>query len=85
MIAVQDIVTKYSPDAIAISKAGKHCKANDLKWINKSMTDYSNDNEHVYLNAIQTDFLTSYTRPIPQKNMNEGASSFSYITNGDTR
>ena len=39
LIAIQDIVSKHTPDAIAISEAGKHCDANDLKWLNKSMDD----------------------------------------------
>ena len=56
LIAIQDIVSKHTPDAIAISEAGKHCAAHDLKWLNKSMDDYSGSTEHAYLNAMQADF-----------------------------
>ena len=62
IIAVQDIVTKFSPDAIAITEAGKNCDASELKWLNKSMDDYANDNEQAYLAAMQHDFpYTIYT------------------------
>jgi hypothetical protein len=56
IIAIQDIVSKFSPDAIAISEAGKNCNAAELKWLNKSMDDYANDNEHAYIAAMQEDF-----------------------------
>ena len=56
LIAIQDIINRHSPDALAISEAGKQCNANDLKWLNKSMDDYSGENEHAYLNAMQADF-----------------------------
>jgi hypothetical protein len=31
MIAIQDVIKKHKPDAMAISEAGKNCKANTLK------------------------------------------------------
>ena len=86
LIAIQDIVSKHTPDAIAISEAGKHCDANDLKWLNKSMDDHSGDNEHAYLNAMQADFpYTIHSKHTTAQNMKEVELYSSYIINGYTK
>ena len=56
LMAIQDIVTKYQPDAMAISEAGQNCKANTLKWLNKQLKETKSGNENAYLSSLEADF-----------------------------
>jgi exonuclease III len=56
LMAIQDIVTKYEPDAMAISEAGSNCKANKLKWLNKQLKETNTSNGNEYLSSLDADF-----------------------------
>jgi hypothetical protein len=56
LMAIQDIVTKYQPDAMAISEAGQNCKASTLKWLNKQLKETKSGNENEYLSSLEADF-----------------------------
>ena len=58
-MAIQDVVRKYEPAAMAISEAGKHCRAESLKWLNKNMDGNTSTNANKYLASSDVDF--SYT------------------------
>ena len=60
IIAIQDVIRKYEPDAMAISEAGKHCKAPDLKWLNKNL-DENTHNADQHLSNIGSDFPYTIT------------------------
>jgi hypothetical protein len=46
---------------MAISEAGKHCKAEDLKWFNKDMDENTSANSNQYLSSADADFPYSIT------------------------
>ena len=61
IMAIQDVIRKYEPDALAISEAGKHCKADTIKWLNKNMDENTSTNENKYLAASDADFPYTIT------------------------
>ena len=56
MIAIQDVIKKHKPDAMAISEAGKNCKATTLKWLNKQLNEVNTKNNNTYLSSLDADF-----------------------------
>ena len=61
LIAIQDVIRKYEPDVMAISEAGKHCKAADLKWLNKNMDENTSPNANQHLAHVDVDFPYTIT------------------------
>ena len=61
LIAIQDVIRKYEPDVMAISEAGKHCKAADLKWLNKNMDENTSLNANQHLAQVDVDFPYTIT------------------------
>ena len=59
IMAIQDVVRKYEPDAMAISEAGKNCRAETLRWLNKSMNENTSISASTYL--ASSDAYFSYT------------------------
>ena len=56
LMAIQDLVTKYEPDAMAISEAGQNCQANTLKWLNEQLKETTSGNENEYLSSLDAGF-----------------------------
>jgi hypothetical protein len=84
IIAIQDVVRKYEPDAMAISEAGKHCNAEALKWLNKNMDDNTTSNANQYLSTIDNVFPYTIVSATTDSDHERGGISSSFTTNGDT-
>jgi hypothetical protein len=76
IMAIQDIVRKYEPDAMAISEAGEHCRAETLKWLNKNMDENTSTHANKYLASSDVDFPYTITSACTESDHERGGIVF---------